>query len=112
MKFFPAIFSIIIAAAGWYYLFYSPAASRLAGIESNANNSRRQWLRRANGIVLFALAISFFAGFYTVDVDSNPHAFVLVWLTVFALLFTAVVLALLDVRLTAKLRRQFRDQKK
>jgi len=112
MKYFPAIFSIIIAAAGWYYLFYSPAASRLAGIESSVNNSRRRRLRRANGTVLFALAVAFFAGFYTVDADNNPHAFVLVWLAVFALLFIAVVLALMDVRLTAKLRREHRDQLK
>jgi len=46
-----------------------------------------------------------FAGFHTVDEKSSPIAFLLVWVTVFILLFLIVALALIDVRLTARLRR-------
>lgn len=99
------ILALLIAIAGWYYLFYSRAADRLAGMESRRLNKLRVWLRRAGGFVMLLLAPLFFAGFHTVDSDTDPDTFVAIWVTVTALLALTVLLALVDVGLTWKLRR-------
>ena len=52
---------------------------------------------------MFLLSIFFFAGFYSVDYKNSPGRFVLVWLTVFVLMFLLMLLALLDLLLTARL---------
>ena len=101
----PAIFSLLVAIAGWFYLFYSQAAYRLHGIEDERINRRRIRLRRANGFVMLLLAGFFFAGFYRVDVKESPGPFLAVWIVVFFLMFLVVLLGLLDVWFTAKLRR-------
>src|SRR5688572_31967441 len=69
------IFALTVAAAGWYYMFYSQAASRLAGVESETVNRRRVRLRRLNGLMMFLLGIFFFAGFFAVDLDRPTVAF-------------------------------------
>ena len=46
MNFLPAIFALLVAAAGWYYLFYSKAAIGLRGIEDDRQNRLRVRLRR------------------------------------------------------------------
>ena len=46
LRAFCAIFSLFVAAAGWYYMFYSKAASRLSGIEDSRANGVRVWLRK------------------------------------------------------------------
>ena len=101
------IFSFLVAAAGWYYLFYSRAAHRLALIEDQDLNQKRIRLRRIGGAVMILLAASVFAGVFTVQ---TPHWFVAVWLAVLVLLGTIVVLALADLRLTLKLRRRKQDR--
>jgi hypothetical protein len=106
MHYLPGILALLIGAAGWHYLFYSPAARRLGAIEHPAVNLKRSRLRRANGVALLMLAGLFYAGFYAVDDRQTPQTFVLVWLGVFVLLFIVVVLAVIDLRLTAKLRRK------
>jgi hypothetical protein len=58
---------------------------------------------------MLLLGVCFFAGFHTVDWDQPSEAFLLVWLAVFILLGCIVVLALIDLRLTMKLRRSVRD---
>jgi len=100
------IFSLLVAAAGWYYMFYSRGAANLSGYEKDALNARRRRLRRIGGFVMLLLGIAFFAGFHTVDADDSAAAFLLVWMGVFLLLLTIVLLALLDLRLTWKLRRR------
>lgn len=100
------ILALLIGIAGWYYLFYSKAAQNLAGVESHRLNRLRVHLRRAGGVVLLLLAPLFFAGFNTVDASTSPDAFVTIWLTVMLLLGLNVVLAMIDVGLTWKLRRQ------
>ncbi len=100
-------FSLFCALAGWYYLFYSKAAARLAPLESPRLNVQRTRLRRICGAVMFALAVSFFAGFNTVD-ERSPRAYLLVWLVVLVLLAVILVLAMADLRLTLKLRQQSR----
>ena len=61
---------------------------------------------RIGGFAMFLLAVFLFAGFHTVDEKGSPLGFLLVWITVFILLFLIVVLAYVDVRLTARLRRR------
>ena len=100
------ILALLIGIAGWYYLFYSRAAEKLAGVESHRLNRLRVWLRRAGGVVLLLLAPAFFAGFNTVDAATDPDAFVGIWVAVLVLLGVNVLLAMVDVGLTWKLRRQ------
>lgn len=99
------IFSLLTAAAGWYYLLYSPAARRLERIEASRVNRTRIILRRIGGLVMMLLGILFFAGFQE-WVAQRAEAFVVVWIGVLVLLLTIVVLALIDLRLTWKLRQE------
>jgi len=94
----------VVAAAGWYYMFYSRAVANLSSIEDQAINRRRLRLRRAGGFIMFLLAIALFAGFHSVDSATSAQAFVLVWLSVFILLLVIVLLAMVDLRLTWHLR--------
>lgn len=106
MQHLSTILALLIGVAGWYYLFYSRAAEKLAEVEPHRLNRLRVWLRRAGGVVLLLLAPTFFAGFNSVDPAADPDAFVAVWVTVLALLGLNVILALADVALTWKLRRE------
>ncbi len=106
MKSLAGILALLIGVAGWYYLFYSKAALRLSGLENPGINLRRRWLRRVNGFMMLLLAVLFYAGFYGVEDQQSPQAFVLVWIGVMALLFVIVFLAVADLRLTAKLRQK------
>lgn len=108
-----AIFSLLVAAAGWHYLFYSQAATRLMGIEEDRLNRQRVRLRRVGGLCMLALGGCFFAGFWAFDLDDlrgRADAFALVWLAVGLLILTIVVLALIDLSLTARLRRHIRNR--
>src|SRR5260221_7699665 len=98
MNVLSTIFSLLVAAAGWYYMFYSRGAASLSGLEDQGLNDRRRRLRRIGGFVMFLLAAAFFAGFHTVDANDSAAAFLIVWMGVFLLLFTIVLLALLDLR--------------
>lgn len=105
---FSAIFSLLIAAAGWYYMFYSRAAASLTEIEDVQLNRRRQRLRQVGGFVMLLLAVALYAGFHTVDAATSAQAFLLVWLSVFLLLMVVVLLAMIDLRLTWRLRQRRR----
>jgi hypothetical protein len=105
MRTLTAVFSVLAATAGWFYMFYSRAAHKLEGIEAQTINARRVRLRRIGGFAMFLLAVLTFAGVWTVDAHGAPMAFVAIWLSVIALLLFVVVLALIDLRLTSKLRR-------
>lgn len=100
-----SVFSLLVAAAGWYYMFYSRAATNLHGVEDERLNRRRQGLRRIGGFMMLLLAVAFYAGFNTVDADSSKEAFIAVWFSVFVLLLAIVLLAMVDLRLTWRLRR-------
>src|SRR5436853_9719 len=63
--------ALLIAAAGWHYLFYSRAAERLAGVEQQRLNRLRVVLRRAGGAVLLVLGPTFFAGFRALALSSG-----------------------------------------
>src|SRR3954470_16488360 len=104
LRVFCAIFSLAVAAAGWYYMFYSRAASRLSGIEDTHINTTRVWLRKINGLLMFLLAICFFAGFFAVDLDHPTRMTAFVWLAVCGLLLALLALGVVDLRLTWRLR--------
>ena len=107
MQYLAGIFALLTGAAGWYYLFYSRAAQQLSAVEDQSLNTRRIALRRAGGVAMLLLGGFFFAGFHWIDdPQQTPARFLGVWLTVFALLVVIVVLALVDVRLTRRLKRR------
>jgi len=110
LRAFCAIFSLFVAACGWYYMFYSKAASRLSGIEEHHINSWRVWLRRMNGMLMFMLAICFFAGFFAVDLERPTRMTAIVWLAVCGLVLALLALGLVDVRLTWRLRGVMADR--
>jgi hypothetical protein len=95
---------LLVGIAGWYYLFYSRAAHRLATVEADAANARRVRLRRLNGAVMLVLAALIYIGTRGIDAQQHPRAFLAVWSCVICLLLAVVALALVDVRLTMKLR--------
>jgi len=102
----PDILAALIAIAGWYYLFYSSAAGRLRIIEPEPANTLRLRLRKINGVLLVALAALLYIGFHAVNPDREPRKFIYVWLAVMLLLLLTLVLGMVDLRLTWKLRRQ------
>jgi hypothetical protein len=111
MTLLAGIFALLTGAAGWYYLFYSRAAQRLSLIEDQRLNDRRIALRRVGGVVMLLLGGMFFAGFAAFDDPYlTPGRFLGIWLTVLGLLVLIVVLALIDLRLTYRLRRLSRTR--
>jgi hypothetical protein len=103
------IIALLIAAVGWYYLFYSRATQRLEGVEENRANRLRGILRRTNAIIMLLMAVAIAYGSIRME-RMTAERFILTWSAVLLLLFIAVVLALIDVRLTFKLRRSLRDR--
>ena len=110
LRAFCAIFSLFVAACGWYYMFYSKAATRLSGIEDAHINTLRVWLRRMNGLLMFLLASCFFAGFFAVDLERPTRMTAIVWLAVCGLVLALLALGLVDVRLTWRLRTAMADK--
>jgi UDP-N-acetylmuramyl pentapeptide phosphotransferase/UDP-N-acetylglucosamine-1-phosphate transferase len=111
-EYLPAMFAFVVGAAGWFYLFYSRAAHKLEGVEDPVLNQRRIRLRRVGGFLMLLLAVAVICGFYTFigETESgalrNEIGFMLSWLAVLVLLFGIVVLGLIDLRLTLRLRRR------
>jgi hypothetical protein len=105
VNYLPALFALVVAAVGWYYMFYSTAAVRLGEVEPHPLNTMRCRLRRIGGFFMLLLAVCFFALFFTVDMSRPTLGFFFVFLATFLVLGTIVVLALVDLRLTWKLRR-------
>jgi hypothetical protein len=110
MRALPAIFALLVAAIGWYYLFYSRAASRLGGLEEQRTNQKRGLLRRINAILMLLIALGIAFATYKFEGHGFESEFVLTWSAVMFLLFAVVVLGLIDVRLTWKLRRTLRNR--
>jgi hypothetical protein len=101
----PSILALLVAIAGWFYLFNSKAAKRLDGIEGQAANNRRDRLRRLNGLAMLPLALGFYAGF-KINPKVHPIIFLCLWTIVMILVVFVVVLAIIDLRLTSRLRRK------
>jgi hypothetical protein len=109
------ILSLLIAAAGWYYMFYSRAAHQLSGIEGAAANRKRITLRRVNGATMCALAVVLYIGTAALarqDEQGHPRPdvklFAGMMLTLLLLIVALLVLGLMDLRLTHDLRRRIR----
>ena len=106
------IFALLTAAAGWFYVFYSRAAQRLSGVEDQRLNERRVKLRRVGGVAMFLLGGFFFAGFRGLEQPHwSPRALLAVWMTVFGLLIVIVVLGMIDLRLTYRMRARRKEIK-
>jgi len=106
------ILALLIAAVGWYYLFYSRATEKLGSIEEQQANRRRGLLRRVNAIVMLLMAVGIAAGTYRFHPDTTRDEWIATWTAVMLLLPISVILALIDVRLTMKLREQLRERNK
>lgn len=106
-----AIFSLVVGAIGWYYLFYSQASQKLLAVEDQRSNHRRGILRRINAIVMLLLALGIAFGTFRFDPQRTPREFVMIWSAVMLLLLVFVALALFDLRLTIKLRRALRERR-
>src|SRR3954468_11352609 len=104
----PDIFSLLVMAAGWYYIFYSPAARRLSGIEDSKLNTFRIRLRRFNGLVMMLLAVAFFAALHTVE---QPRSMAWVFMSILMLLAAMLILALIDLQLTRRLRARYKKDR-
>jgi Na+/H+ antiporter NhaD/arsenite permease-like protein len=104
MGWLPAIFALVLGAAGWYYMFYSSAAQKLVEVEGPVRNRRRVRLRRLNGLLMLLLGLSLAVGVYGFDLERPGVGFALVWLAVVVLLGGIVVLAILDIRLTRQVK--------
>jgi hypothetical protein len=100
-----AWFALAVAGVGWFYIFGSQAARHLETIETQAANRRRIFLRCINGVCLITLATCLFAGVYTIDPHLRPRVFLGDWMAVTLLVVLSMALAIMDVRLTARLRR-------
>src|SRR6478735_1478450 len=96
--------SLLIGIAGWYYLLYSRAAHRLSIVEAQPSNIRRIILRRINGGAMIVLAVLLYIATHGIEVEEHPAAFAVVVLAVLLILLTIVILAMIDVRMTLRLR--------
>jgi len=112
MRTLSAIFALLIAAVGWYYLFYSRAAEKLGTIEDQRSNRLRGILRRVNAIVMLLIALGIAFGTSKFDRKGYESEFVVTWAIVMILLLVFVMLALIDVRLTWKLRKSLRERRR
>jgi Kef-type K+ transport system membrane component KefB len=109
INYLPAIFALMVAAAGWFYIFYSRAAVRLQSIESAKTNRLRVRLRQIGGSAMILLAAAFYAGTVAIDHNKVEQASACFFVVV-ALMATVIILALIDLRLTNQLRKSRRDQ--
>lgn len=102
---------LLIAASGWYYLFYSRAAHKLSGVEADSSNRRRVILRRCNGVVMMFLAMLLYFANHIVELKDRPIAATVVLVGIICLLGISVLLGWLDLRLTMNLRNRRRDDR-
>jgi len=106
------ILALMVAGSGWYYMFYSRAAHRLERIEDRRINLSRIRCRRANGGLLSLMGILIFLGSQPrFEPLSHPRTFISIWTAVMFLLLVVVILAMIDLRLTLKLRRQRQERR-
>lgn len=108
----PGAFALLVAAAGWYYAFYSQAAQKLSGVESPANNRLRIRLRRINGCLMIGLGISVYLFAASFEQRWNVKWMALLVLALLALALAISALALVDVMLTRRLRRDLRSRRR
>ena len=102
---------LLIAASGWYYLFYSRAAQKLSGVEAETSNRRRVLLRRCNGVVMMLLATLLYFANHIVELKDRPIAATAVLVGIVFMLGISVLLGWVDLRLTMDLRNRRRNDR-
>ncbi|HEY8669051.1 MAG TPA: hypothetical protein VIL86_20545 [Tepidisphaeraceae bacterium] len=107
MQILAGIFSLLVGIAGWFYLFYSRAVQNLAPLEDARLNRLRARLRRAGGLLMLLLAGCFFAMFRP---NLEGRTVAMLMLGVLCLLAAIILLALIDMRLTWRLRQRARKR--
>lgn len=108
MIFLPAIFSILVAVAGWFYILHASRASSLKGFETDRDNRLRIRLRRTGGVLMIVLAVSFYSA-YNLAGDPDRRWIALFCMTLILLLLPVILfLAYVDLRLTRKMRETFK----
>lgn len=108
----PGAFALLVAAAGWYYAFYSTAAHKLSGVESPANNRLRVRLRRINGCLMIGLGVSVYLFAASFEQRWNVKWIALLVLAMLTLALAISALAMVDVMLTRRLRRDLRSRRR
>lgn len=106
MKYSAAILALLTGIAGWYYLFYARGVQKPPGLVDPRLTARRMVLRKVGGGIMLLLGIGLYLGFWAADDASHPFWFVAVWVAVLVLMAALIVLALIDIRLTVRIRRQ------
>lgn len=109
MTYLPAAFSLLVAIAGWFYMFYSKSAGRLSVVEAAPRNRLRIRLRRIGGFVMVVLAFCFYGVFVSLEKRNGPAAGGYL-MGVLLLLIVILCLGLADVRLTRRLREDRKRQ--
>jgi len=104
MLWIAGIFSLLTAAAGWFYLFYSRAAEKLVGVEGARANARRVRLRRVGGTAMILLGAAFYVACAAL-IRRDLALFSGMMLAVLTLMAVTLILGLMDLRLTRKLRK-------
>jgi hypothetical protein len=100
----PAVFSLLVAVAGFFYLQHAGGAGRLADLEGQKENALRIRLRRFGGAAMIGLALAFYVGFSVADRRGSP-LLVLACLCVIVLLLPVILfLAWVDLRMTRRMR--------
>lgn len=102
--------SVTTAIAGVYYLLRPIAEDDAADFEEGRLQVRRVRYRRVGGAAMTGLGILLYVGTHMPDAAERPRVFLNVWLGVLALLGMIVILALVDLRITLRLRSQRRRQ--
>jgi fructose-specific phosphotransferase system IIC component len=100
----PAVFSLLVAVAGFFYLQHAGGAGHLADLEGEKENALRIRLRRFGGAAMILLAIAFYVGYAVAD-RRGSAAVVLACLCLVVLLLPVILfLAWVDLRLTRRMR--------
>lgn len=106
MKYSAAILALLTGIAGWYYLFYSRGVQTPSGLADPHLAARRIFLRKVGGGIMLLLGIGLYLGFWAADEASHPVWFIVIWVAVLVLMAALIVLALIDIQLTVRIRRQ------
>ena len=107
----PAIFSLLIAAAGWFYVLHASRAKHLTMFENNRDNKLRIRLRQVCGGTIMTLAVLFYVAYLLAERKASPAGLAVCLLLIVAGLPVILFLAWVDLRLTRKMRESFKQRK-
>lgn len=111
MSLLPAIFSLLVAAAGWFYIMHASRALALKGFEAEPDNRLRIRLRRVGGGLMIVLAVAFYVGYVSAGQPGRGWFALVCIMLVMVLLPVILFLAYVDLRLTRKMRESFKQRK-